>query len=82
MRAGPFARGLVGGRLMVSVWDRDEDVVMAVVAPVEMGSSWAIPDFNRVVVRSVDGDRVVVAASEHACVLFVAPPPVRTERVA
>ena len=82
MCARPLARGLMDVGLMVPSRGRDEDVVTAAVAPVEMGSSWAVPNFNRVVVGSVEGDRVVVAASEDMRVLFVAPFTVRTKRVA
>ena len=78
LRGGWWARA----SFMAPIWDRDEDVVMAVIAPVEVGSSWAVPDFNRVVVRPVDGDRVGVAAREHVGVLLVAPFPVRAKCMA
>ena len=55
---------------------------MAVVAPVEVGACRAVPDFDRMVVRSVDGDRVGVAAREHVGVLLVAPFPVRAKCMA
>ena len=52
---------------------RDEHVVMAVVAPIEVGANGSVPDLNPGVIRSVDNDGAPVTACEHVCVLFVSP---------
>ena len=57
---------------------RDEHVVMAVVAPIEVGAGGPVPNLNRSVVWSVDDNGVSVASSEHVCMLFVSPFAVRT----
>ena len=79
---GRWVRGRLGGRglrrcVAGSRGSRDEQIVMAIVAPVEVGAGGAVPHFNRVVVRSVDNDGVMAAACEHVGVLFVAPFSVR-----
>ena len=52
---------------------RGEHVVMAVVAPIEVGADGSVPDLDPGVVRSVNDDGVPVTACEHVCVLFVSP---------
>ena len=62
-------RGLVrspGGR-------RDEEVIMAVVAPIEVGASGPVPNFDLGVVRSVNDDGVMVSSCKHMSVLLVSP---------
>ena len=70
---GRSLRGLAAG----PKGGRNEEVVVAMVAPVEMGAGWAVPHLNHVVVGSVDNDGLMVAAREHVGVLFIAPFSVR-----
>ena len=56
-----------------------EHVVVAVVAPIEMGAGGSVPDLNPGVVRSVNDDGEPVTACEHVCVLFVSPFTVSTQ---
>ena len=53
--------------------DWNEHVVMAMVAPIEVGAGGSVPDFNLGIVRSVNTDGVMVTSREHACVLLVSP---------
>ena len=50
-----------------------EHVVMAVVAPIEVGAGGSVPDLDPGVIRSVNTDGAPVTAREHVCVLFVSP---------
>ena len=52
---------------------RDKHVIMAVVAPIEVGASGSIPDFNLGIIRSVNNDGVPMTSCEHARVLLVSP---------
>ena len=53
--------------------DWNKHVVMAMVAPIEVGASGPVPDFDLGVVRSVNNDGVMVTSCEHVCVLLVSP---------
>ena len=53
--------------------DWNEHVVMAMAAPIEVGASGSVPDFNLGVARSVNNDGVMVTSCEHVCVLLVSP---------
>ena len=77
--AGARSLGLwgLGGLIRSPEGNRDE-VIVTVVAPVEIGAGGSVPDLNRVVVRSVDDDGVVASTCKHMGVLFVAPFAVRT----
>ena len=55
-----------------------EHVVMAVIAPIEVGTDGSVPDLDPGVIRSVNNDGVPVTAREHVCMLFVSPFAVRT----
>ena len=72
---GAWSLGVWGLRGLVRSpeGNRDEEVIMAVVAPVEVGAGGPIPYFNLVVVRSVDNDGVMVSSCKHMGVLFVSP---------
>ena len=77
MRAGSFGGPNLCGRVVGSRGHWDENVIVAMVAPVEVGAGRAIPHFYRVVVGPVDNDGVMVAACERVSVLFIAPFSVR-----
>ena len=77
MGAWSFGGRSLCGLVVGPEGDRNEEVVVAMVAPVEVGAGGSVSHFNRVVVRSVDNDGVMLAACEHVGVLFVAPFPVR-----
>ena len=51
----------------------NQHVIMAMVAPIEMGASVPVPDFDPGVVRSVNNDGVVVSSCKHARALLVSP---------
>ena len=53
--------------------DWNEHVVMAMVAPIEVGAGGSVPDFNLGIVRSVNNDGVMVSSCEHVRVLLVSP---------
>ena len=50
-----------------------QHVVVAVVAPIEVGASGSIPDFNLGIIRSVNNDGVPMTSCEQVCVLLVSP---------
>ena len=51
----------------------NQHVIMAMVAPIEMGASGPVPDFDPGVARSVNNDGVVVSSCKHVRVLLVSP---------
>ena len=79
---GRLGRGECGGLSICSWGGRDEDVVMAVIAPVEVGTGGSVPNLNRSVVWSVNDNSMSVASCEHVGMLFVAPFAARAESVA
>ena len=66
------AWGLLG-LVSRSGWDRNKRAIMAMVAPIEVGASGPVPDFDLGVVRSVNNDGVMVSSREHARALLVSP---------
>ena len=84
LQSGPWSFGTWGAWRVVhlQLGGRDEDVVMAVIAPVEVGTGGSVPNLNRSVVWSVNDNSMSVASCEHVGMLFVAPFAVRTESVA
>ena len=76
--ACPFGLRGLRGLIRGPEGNRDEEVIMAVAAPIEVGAGGPVPYFNRVVVRSVDNDGVMVSTCKHMGVLFVSPFAVRT----
>ena len=78
--ARAFSGGVRDGRsVIVTVRHRGENVVMAMVAPVKVDTCVAVADPRRVLIRSMEDDRVAVAARNDVRMLLVAPFPVRAE---
>ena len=51
----------------------NQHVIMAMAAPIEVGASGPVPDFDLGVVRSVNNDGVMVSSCKHVNVLLVSP---------
>ena len=62
-------------------WQGNEDVVVALVAPIEVRAAWSLADIHSVVIRSVDSDGVVVPPGEDADVLVIPPFTLRAQGV-
>ena len=61
------------GLVRSSEGGRGKHVIMAVVAPIEVGASGPVPYFNLGIVGSVDNDGVMVSSCKHISVLLVSP---------